>query len=322
VSKGSSLGIKYAKYLKNNDRYRDLTIVAGGLIQLLDRDELPEQWSMLASLFGCGLRMTGKNDESLIYLRNSLEIGEKFLSSAEKSSIWLNIALAEDKLKNTDAAIIAANMVKSISKADTGPYLHAETILAELTLKGVARSKKLAQIESQARVNGDATLADTIALDFANDAGSPEKQIKHLDKVLESRSRGYNQTRAIVAKSKVILRQNGALKLQGSDLQALSSSYSYLHAQRFSSLFDQCHDQLWKVFEATGDSVQLLRLFRHSSFIWRIRGDEETEAKYLTRLNEQNLNENSMGGKGIVIEVTYFFRRLKIVISEAINKPK
>lgn len=321
IRRGAALGIRYAMHLKDADRYRDLSIVAGALTQLLDPDEQPEEWARLASLFGAGLRMTGKNEESLGFFRDALKAGGDALTDAEKASIWLGVALAEEKLKNVDAGIAAAEEVKRNSKEDSGTYLQAESILAELTLEGAAKSKELAELEARARKNGHKTLADVIALEFARVANTSEKKIRHLDKVLESKSRGYNQVCAIVAKAQALTKQESPSQLQGADLSALSSAYSYLHAQRFSSLFDQCHEQLWRIFESRADSAQLLRLFRHTSFIWRIRGDEKKESEYLKRLEERNVEGGGLGAKGLIIEVTYFLRRLQIVIREAISGP-
>ena len=68
------------------------------------------------------------------------------------------------------------------------------------------------------------------------------------------------------------------------------------------------------------DTNQLLRLFRHTSFLWRIRGDETKEAEYLKRLDQKKIQhaETSVGKSGL-LEVRYFLRRLQIVIADAIR---
>jgi hypothetical protein len=319
LQRGAALGVRYARHLKASDRYRDLSLVAGGLTQLLDRDQQADDWARLSALFGEGLRMTGKREEALRYLRDSLDAGVADLNESEKASIWLDIALAEESLKNNDSAIDAAKEVKALAKQDSGQYLQAESILASLTLKGASKAKRLTELETLARKGGHTSLAATIALEFASAADTPSKKIMHLDKVLSSKSNGYNRARAIVAKAEALSMQDESKQLRSSDLLALSSAYSYLHAQRFSSLFDRCNEQLWKIFESKGDSAQLLRLFRHTSFIWRIRGEQEKEAEYLKRLEKRNVKEESLNAKGLIMEVTYFLRRLKIVISDALS---
>ena len=91
--------------------------------------------------------------------------------------------------------------------------------------------------------------------------------------------------------------------------------YSSVHTQRFGRLFESCHAVLWELFESRNDVQQLLRLFRHSSFVWRIRGLEATEAEYLQRLKAREIKQNEEGSpKGLIIEIHYFMRRLKVLL--------
>jgi hypothetical protein len=186
---------------------------------------------------------------------------------------------------------------------------------AQLTLNGNERMQELSRLEKMAQTEGYPSLSDTITLELANESESASEKIRHLDKVLAKKSRGYNEARAIVAKASAVEKMDKTAGLDVSDLLALSAAYSYLHAQRFSNLFDPCHDALWKVFEARSDTTKLLRLFRHSSFVWRIRGEEAKEAEYLKRLDENRVRaEDVSASTFIVIEVSYFLRRLKVMV--------
>lgn len=79
-------------------------------------------------------------------------------------------------------------------------------------------------------------------------------------------------------------------------------------------MFDQCHEALWRLLEARGDMAQTLRLFRHSSFVWRIRGEDDKETKYLEKLRERKPpTELIETVKTTTIELKYFWRRVKIV---------
>jgi len=318
IRRGAALGIRYANHLKAVDRYRDLTIVAGALVQLIDRYEFPGEWARLAALYGEGLRMSGAERESLEFSKGALVLEATGLNDAERASTWLDVALAEEDLENTDEAIAAAEMVKKYSKDGSGPYLHALTIIAENTLFGDAKTKALVDLENRARSKNYTTLADTIALVFAREAKTTAAKIRHLDKVLDTKDLGYNQMRAIVSKAKAIANDDSR-QLQASDLVSLTRAYSYLHAQRFSSTFDQCHEELWRIFESKGDSAQLFRLFRHSSFIWRIRGEEQKEADYLKRLQRVHSENSQSTGKGLLVEVAYFLRRVKLVIRDVLG---
>jgi hypothetical protein len=56
------------------------------------------------------------------------------------------------------------------------------------------------------------------------------------------------------------------------------------YGERFDSLFSSAHQSLWNLFERQGDVRNMLSLFRHSSFIWRLHGNDESERNYIKRL--------------------------------------
>lgn len=319
VQKAANLGILYSRHLKSAERYRDLTIVAGALTQTVDRDEHPDEWSELASLYGVGLRMTGKDSEGLTYLREALELGESHFANEQKATIWLNIAWAESDLEHNDNAVEAAEKIKQYSKPESDNYLYALSIIAELTLEEPQKSKQLSDIEKEARRKGYNHLANNISLDLAAECKQPQDEIQHLDKVLESEDHGYNHFRAIVSKAMAIQHLKKTAKLKPQEISSLAAAYSYFHAQRFSSLFDSCHEALWRVFDADDNPTRLLRLFRHSSFVWRIRGDEAKEKDYLDMLRKQDIKPTDTSNqKTFVVEIGYYLRRLKIVIIDVV----
>jgi len=320
IKKGIRLGIHYSRHLKALERYRDLATVAGALLQITDQASFTEEWADLASLYGEGLRMLGKQEQALKYLKDALDSGQDYFPDDKKAAIWLDIALAEQKLPNAKAAINAAEQIKKLAKPKAGAYLHAESIIAEECLEGDERKKKLAELEEKARAAGYEILAETIALDLASASDTPTERIRFLDKVIANKERGYNQARAIVSKAEAVQSLDPVADLTQSELLSLCSAYSYLYAQRFSNLFDRCHAALWQILERQGDIHQLLRLFRHTSFVWRIRGEDAKEADYLKRLNDRKIQED--GAKGLVIEVRYFMQRLRIVIVDTLKLPK
>jgi len=319
VQKGTQIGIYYARHLKSLERYRDLATVGGALLQITNQTSHPAEWAELAALFGEGSRMLGKVDTALPYLKESLAVGLSF-SDEQKASIWLDIALAEQKIPNIENAVYAANQVKLLTKPKSPVFLHAESIIAELTLSGEIRKNKLIEIEGKAQAGGHKTLAETIALNLAALTKDEAEKIRNLDKVLANKDRGYNQARAIVAKVQAVRTSSNPRDLSPADILTLCSAYSYSYAQRFSGLFDRSHDALWEALEAQGDLNQLLRLFRHSSFMWRIRGEDKKESKYLNRLHEKKVQENQT--KGLIVEIRYYMQRLKIVIVDSISAHK
>lgn len=320
--KAANLGLQFCRRVRSEERYRDLAVIAGGVLQTIGRDDMPEQWSELAMLTGIAMRMSSKHEEALRHLHSALEVGEGCLEKKEKASIWLNIALTEEKLEHTDLAVKAAGEVQRFASQGSAARLHAIAIEAGQTLKGANKRKRLITLEKQARKEGHLTLADTITLDLANDMDEPAEEIRLLDRVLAAKDmRVYNKTRAVVAKARAVERlQDPQAKLTTSDLFTLKLAYSYLYAQRFGSLFDQCHATLWNLFESRGDTTQLLRLFRHSSFLWRIRGNETKEAEYLNRLSSKNPpSSDSPSSTGLLLEIRYFWKRVKLVIAASLT---
>jgi hypothetical protein len=223
------------------------------------------------------------------------------------------------KVGDTEGALKAATEAKAAStKSPTG--LQASSILTELTYTGVERGKRLAALERKARSERWLTLADNIAIRLADDSESPAEKLRHLDRVTLNKIRGYNESRAIVAKAEASHMVDSPRLLTDVELFALAGAYSYLHSQRYESLFNRCHRELWQVLESRGNDAQLLRLFRHSSFLWRIRGDSGHEEEYLRRLEARNLASSSgAANRGIVVEVYYFLRRLKAVLAGALS---
>ena len=130
VRKAARLGIFYCRHLISADRYRDLEIVAAALVQSVDRDKHPNEWSELASLYGEGLRMMDKDEECIKYSHAALELGGRHFSEDEKGSIWLAIAFSNKDLHNKEAAVMAAENAKQYSKPGSPDHFSAMVTLA------------------------------------------------------------------------------------------------------------------------------------------------------------------------------------------------
>lgn len=311
VSRGVALAIHYLNHLYAAHRYRDTVVVGRAFVQLLDRDLQTEEWASTALILGQALRMTRYREEALQYLRAAVETST--LTNGQMASAWLNIAEAENTLKNTESATAAVVEIMKYASEDSSTAFQAQAILLSLTLKGDQKVKALGKLEKKVKEHGHTTMAENIALELARVASHPEEKIKHLDKVLTPDSEIYNRSRAIVLKAEIQRARGELLKPQ--EIRDLAATYSYLHSQRFSDLFDRCHDLLWTIFESRSESAQLLRLFRHSSFLWRIRGNSTKEVEYLRRLDQQKVKEQSVEvARGLMAEIAYFFRRVRAVL--------
>lgn len=315
-SKACDLAIRYARRLDGAGRYRDLCAVTTTLLPVIDRDRFPAEWSRLSALCGNGLRMTtDREEDAILHHRAALDVGGGFFSDEEKASIWLEIALNQEWFRRSDQAIEAAERVQHLSKKDSASWIQAGMVLFSLKLKGAERTKALVDLEKTARSLGNVGAANNILMKLADDTDASSRKLKYYDRVLNSETSEYTAARAIVAKASAT--EESASSLNNEELLRLCAAYGYFHAQRFGFFLDSCHNSLWRAFKARGDQVQLLRLFRHTSFIWRIRGEESKERMYLEDLK-------SMGDldahKGTIIgEIRYFRKRLTVLLTVVVT---
>jgi hypothetical protein len=173
------------------------------------------------------------------------------------------------------------------------------------------RKSRLIQLENSARNKDRKTAANNIALDLAHDVStSPDDSLRWLQRVMSSTRDPYNRTRAIIERASVLGVNLRASELRDEDFRALSAAYSYSYAQRIGNLLDRCHIVLWGMFRREGLLASLLRLYRFSSFIWRIRGKEEQDDRYLQELDFVDvLKLERTEGKTLQMEIHYLERR-------------
>ena len=276
---------------------------------------MPANWAEIAYLYGLALRMTGKTETAVTYLRQILSGSGVIIDDEIKAAVWLNIAMGEETLKHAVEASSAAKEVKRLSKEKSTYWFQANCIIEGLEKTGKERVQRLSELAQEARTRGMTAVANNLALDLAYMTKDTVEKAKWLDTVLVQSGDSYNKTRAIAEKTKTTGNNNVKVPLSANDRMMLSEAYSYAHSQRFASLFDTCHDGMWKALQEKGDVQQLLRLFRHSSFIWRIRGDEGREADYAQRLSTLKPPDESVPPpKIIVLELRYFWNRLRTIL--------
>lgn len=84
-------------------------------------------------------------------------------------------------------------------------------------------------------------------------------------------------------------------ELSAVDLTRLINCYQFLLNERVPWMLDKCHRILWRAFLARHEWTNLLTLFRYSSVIWRLRGEETKELSSLQELHStfhgRDLNE-------------------------------
>ena len=136
-----------------------------------------------------------------------------------------------------------------------------------------------------------------------------DESLRLQERVLRERDDPYNRVRAVIDKVQ-LLQDTGRLSdLSKSDRKLLGAAYSYSYGQRMSTLFDKCHKVLWGVLAKENLWAQLLRLFRHSSFLWRLKGSKEDEVTYLHALDPVDLRALTNEGGSLQLEIHYLERR-------------
>jgi len=111
-----------------------------------------------------------------------------------------------------------------------------------------------------------------------------------------------------VIRRAVVLGQRGQAVV-GRDKSNLIAAYHYLFGERLPDLFDRCHTVLWNLFESAGETENLFSLFRHSSLIWRLRGESAKETEYLRKLARYAQSVILQDVRKLSREVAYYLVR-------------
>lgn len=309
------LAIGYCQKLKESCRYRDACIAADEVISLIEGKGLDEQYVELAIVRGQSLRMIGQRDAALEILKTVLERDRNFLSKERLGDVYLSIALIHESNHNSNEAIEAAQMVQKFASKTSAKFMHAESIKAEFK-EEPERRNLLKDLEKKARKKGYTIVANNIALDLARTSSNADEKSVLLESVLGDSDDPYNRIRAVIDKANLLAINNNTSGLGSRDRQILNFAYSFLFAQRMTTLFSQCHKAIWRVLKVESSVLQLLKVFRLSSFVWRIRGEDSQERKYLEDIRDIDLSDARKHRDGhILIDISYFDRRTQQVFA-------
>jgi len=291
TNRAIQLGLGLCGRLLGIDRFRDAAIACGAMVHLLKDTGFNIESAHAARLNAQALRMMDRHEEAIEMDEMALDQGDAKLTDEVKAGIHINMALALRKLGRTNESLAEAQTAHSLAKKHSSEAHHAESIIADLTLKRTERLSRLTQLETSARNRGHTVVANNIALDLAAEDKNVDRSLKLLDTVIVSAKDSYNRTRAIVEKATVLNRYRNVSELKERDRQLLAAAYSYSYAQRIGKLLDRCHRVLWAMMFRENLWPHLLRLFRFSSLIWRLKGGDSQETKYLRELDVVDLEE-------------------------------
>lgn len=314
VKAATVLASAFVEKLIDGDHFRSASRFCFDIINLLDHEpDLDAEVNFLNYALARSLRMTGQRSEAR-------EIFEKLnydlLSKPQKQHAKLGLALCLKSLNESPAAIQVAKDTIEISK-HTNQALHAEVIIAEQIDDEEEKLAALKKLLAKAEKMNSSIVASNIRLTIASISKKMGgDSVSLLRKALhQSVLKGDHYT---AARSVVDLATNTPQINQLSDEEQnrLIEAYHYLYNERLFNLFDRCHAALWRAFERKGEYENLLNLFRHSSFIWRLNGQQEQEEKYLQKLLEktQMIAKVVAGRDGV-----YFTVRVGVVLGHKIS---
>ena len=263
----------------SHKHFRDMVTVCKDILVLLPIETLPHEKGFFELTLANAMRMTGDGHQAV-------EIYEKLQllnwSNSDKISVLLNHAFCLEKTRPEEAI----SMAKEIIRIDkhSNQALQAHTLILEVEAEENSRFK-LVKIQRDARRRGANVAANNIALSLASsspDSAELEASLIEVRDTADKEQDYYNSARAAIQLARLYSNRGVALPTEA--LGNLIKAYQYLFGQRLANLFDSAHALLWDEFESIRDIPNLLTLFKHSSFNWRLDNKEEKEKTYASRL--------------------------------------
>jgi len=315
IGRIATLGVGYCNKLQGATQYKEAAESAEELLHLLKDTDRAKERANLMNVLGNSLYMSdGREAEAIQVIQRALDTMSHIYSKSDRASMQLDLAKAHRYERQDQQALVAAKAVQELSGRDSASYASAALIILQIEMKGAELRDALTNLERIARRNGHQTAANNVALAIADDVGGKEA-LRHYGRVLESSKDGYTRLRALVSKAEHLAEENGLHELTKGERAFLRRGYSYLHSQSMISLFTRCHRVVWELLGGEADSaLQRLRIFRHSSFVWRIWGKKNEEAEFLNLLDDMpaggpTVGEEQITGYGNRVDLEYLWRR-------------
>lgn len=254
------------------------------------------------------LRMTGRPAEA----RDAyLNVNNAELSNSTKQDIALGLAMSYNSNGQTEEGKAAAEAAIKLN-GKTLSALHARVLLAQQEPAGPARDAKLLKLLQTAKARKSSVLENNIKIFRAERANQDERK-KTLREVIDTAPATgdfYNRFRAIL---RLFEDREPGSPVAHMDKLTLITAYHFFHNERMDINFNRVHSILWKIFEEEGDIWNLLSLFRHSSFIWRLGGITDSEQGYIDLLRPRYDAIVGSNQPNLTRERKYFLTRLQAI---------
>lgn len=317
IESGIRLASSFIECLIKGDHFRSAASLAKDVITAIEEfGGYEKELNILRYEHARSLRMLSRHDEA----REEFErLDHGCLSKWQRQASELGLALCYDSLGDKERAVSTARRAIEIDKKSS-QALQAEGIIAEQIEDYDARVAELERLLAKARKGEYQKLVSNFLLMLAQQARRAGKASvsDRLAEILKpgSKSDNYNRARAIVE-----FARSAGRPLTDPEQDRLLEAYHYLYQERLYNLFDSGHEVLWQVFEAADDTANLLNLFRHSSFIWRLNGREKQETKYLQKLFQKVNDLMFKDARETSRDAAYFVVRVTVVLGEVRSDP-
>lgn len=277
--------LAYIDFLYGKGRFNDVVISSQEIYQICaEFDQVIDPYKLIIRKAE-GLRITGRFEEAEKELLKAINEQDK-LSNEEKISCFIEMAYIKEHEENKDATMKFVQEIKVLTSKNTEHWFTAEGISAHF-LPDELRAGKLSRLEKKARRLQHYHTADNLSLTLALEIKDLKQRNLVYDKVINSSNDEYTQIRALLRKTKSLIRLGQINEVDEKDRIKLKDIYVYLFTQRLEKMTDNCHDILWEIYSNEQNLISLLNLFRHSSIIWLLSGNVSRENKYLEDLSNK-----------------------------------
>lgn len=272
----------YCLRLMDADRYRDVVTITKDMhnaFQSLNADGLVDVYLARAR----SLRMISRYDESIDIIDNMID-ENKLTTKAQRCDAYLTLALAHMTCGNTEQSKEAALNVMKNSDKNSSPYMHAAEILIELRNDDNSVVDMIAH-EKACRNRKHTIVANNAALWISRNGISTHK-LEYLQNIINSKNDTYNMIIAAAEKLTYIYESAPEFKhrISNRERDIIRYGYTLNFSQRMSGAFSKCHTALWHILDEQNRSLDLFRLFRHSSLVWRLSNRLDIEKKFCLAL--------------------------------------
>ncbi len=308
MSEAVALATSYAASLKSGTHYRSVTSLYDDLFPIFERYPNNIDLSLARVQHAIAVRMIGERQRASEML---IACDAPALAKGLRQQVLLNLALCYESLKQPQKKIIeTASQAERLDKKTVFALQARGIIASNGSENNEQRETKLRELQVQAVKRKAFILANNFALERASAAANSDRRKDLLREAMHTartQDDPYNLVRSSLRFATLALDESGALDRELTI--DCTHAYSYLYNQRIDALFDSCHEILWRAFQAEEDYDNMLRLFRHSSLIWRIREKFDLEKKYMDQLAGSLGKKLTSGVLDADRELLYFMTR-------------